>query len=168
VANSHNSLTEGNNLLINLDPASHWLVGQLFGIHLFAVLGGFLIGAAAVLLYFTIGRIAGVSGIFFAGLNQGGLWRWLFLGGMVAGSGLTGQLFPYLNVVSRPEPGFGVLIVAGLLVGWGTRQGSGCTSGHGVCGLGRLAPRSLVAVLVFMAAGVFTASLLRHWLGMSA
>ena len=155
-------------MLINLDPASHWLVGQLFGIHLFAVLGGFLIGAAAVLLYFTIGRIAGVSGILFAGLNQGGLWRWLFLGGMVAGSGLTGQLFPYLNVVSRPEPGLGVLIVAGLLVGWGTRQGSGCTSGHGVCGLGRLAPRSLVAVLVFMAAGVFTASLLRHWLGMSA
>ncbi|MFZ4537292.1 YeeE/YedE family protein [Propionivibrio sp.] len=155
-------------MLSKLDPASHWLVGQIAGIHLFTVLGGLMIGAAAVLLYLAIGRIAGVSGIFFSGLNEGGLWRWLFLGGIVAGAGLTAHWFPSLNIVSRPHPGFWLLIVSGLLVGWGTRQGSGCTSGHGVCGLGRLAPRSLAAVLVFMAAGIFTASLLRHWLGVPA
>jgi hypothetical protein len=115
-----------------------------------------------------VGRIAGVSGIFFTAARQGGSWRWLFLGGIVAGAGLGGLLFPTLNIVSRPSPGLWILILSGLLVGWGTRQGGGCTSGHGVCGLGRLAPRSLVAVLVFMAAGVFTASLLRHWLGVAA
>ena len=85
-----------------------------------------------------------------------------------ARAGLGAQLFPSLNIVTRPSPGWLILTVSGLLVGWGTRQGGGCTSGHGVCGLGRLAPRSLVAVLVFMAAGIFTASLLRHWLGVPA
>jgi hypothetical protein len=155
-------------VLTNLETASHWLVGQIAGIHLFTVMGGLMIGTAAVLLYYAIGRIAGVSGIFFTGLNEGGLWRWLFLGGIVAGAGLIAQLFPSLNMVSRPNPGVLVLILSGLLVGWGTRQGSGCTSGHGVCGLGRLAPRSLVAVIVFMVAGIFTASLLRHWLGVQA
>jgi len=154
--------------MTNLETASHWLVGQIAGIHLFTVMGGLMIGTAAVLLYYAIGRIAGVSGIFFTGLNEGGLWRCLFLGGIVAGAGLIAQLFPSLNMVSRPNPGVLVLILSGLLVGWGTRQGSGCTSGHGVCGLGRLAPRSLVAVIVFMVAGIFTASLLRHWLGVQA
>jgi uncharacterized membrane protein YedE/YeeE len=93
-----------------------------------------------------------------------GIRLFTLAGGMVIGA----QLFPTLNVVTRPNPGFWILVSSGLLVGWGTRQGGGCTSGHGVCGLGRLAPRSLVAVLVFMAAGVFTASLLRHWLGVPA
>jgi len=118
-----------------------------------------------VLLYHAIGRIAGVSGIFFTGIKEGGLWRWLFLVGIVLGAGLGAHLFPTLNIVTRPNPGFWILVSYGLLVGWGTRQGGGCTSGHGVCGLGRRAPRSLVAVIVFMAAGIFTASLLRHWLG---
>jgi len=159
-------------VLTSLDPESHWLVGEIAGIHLFTMLGGLMIGAAAVLLYHAIGRIAGISGILFTGsgilftgLKEGGLWRWLFLGGIVAGAGIVAHLFPSLNIVSRPHPGSWVLILSGLLVGWGTRQGSGCTSGHGVCGLGRLSPRSLVAVLVFMAAGIFAASLLRHWLG---
>jgi len=155
-------------MLTRLDPASHWLAGQVAGVHLFTLAGGLLIGAAAVLLYHAIGRIAGVSGIFFTGVKEGGLWRWLFLGGIVAGAGLAAQLWPSLNIVNRPNPGFLILTVSGLLVGWGTRQGGGCTSGHGVCGLGRLAPRSLVAVLVFMAAGILTASLLRHWLGVPA
>jgi len=155
-------------MLTELDPASHWLAGQIAGIHLFTVAGGLMIGAAAVLLYHAIGRIAGVSGIFFTGMKTGGLWRLLFLGGIVAGAALGAQLFPTLNIVSRPNPGFWILVLSGLLVGWGTRQGGGCTSGHGVCGLGRLSPRSLVAVLVFMAAGIFTASLLRHWLGVPA
>ncbi len=152
-------------MLTRLDPTSHWFVGEIAGIHLFTMLGGLMIGAAAVLLYHAIGRIAGISGILFTGLKEGGLWRWLFLGGIVAGAGIVAHLFPSLNIVSRPHPGSWVLILSGLLVGWGTRQGSGCTSGHGVCGLGRLSPRSLVAVLVFMAAGIFAASLLRHWLG---
>jgi hypothetical protein len=101
-------------------------------------------------------------------VKEGALWRWLFLGGIVLGAGLGAHLFPSLNIVSRPSPGIWILVLAGLMVGWGTRQGGGCTSGHGVCGLGRLAPRSLVAVLVFMTAGIFTASLLRHWLGVTA
>ena len=155
-------------MLTKLDPGSHWLAGQIAGVHLFTLAGGMAIGAAAVLLFHAIGRIAGVSGIFFTGIKEGGLWRWLFLGGIVGGAGLGAHLFPSLNIVSRPSPGLLILILSGLLVGWGTRQGGGCTSGHGVCGLGRLAPRSLVAVLVFMAAGIFTASLLRHWLGVPA
>jgi len=155
-------------MLTQLDSTSHWLAGQIAGMHLFTLAGGMVIGAAAVLLYHAIGRIAGVSGIFFIGFKEGGLWRWLFIGGIVAGAGLGACLFPSLNIVSRPNPGIWILILSGLLVGWGTRQGGGCTSGHGVCGLGRLSPRSLVAVLVFMAAGIFTASLLRHWLGVPA
>ena len=127
-----------------------------------------VIGAPAVLLYHAIGRIAGVSGIFFTGIKEGGLWRWLFLVGIELGAGLGAHLFPTLNIVTRPNPGFWILVSYGLLVGWGTRQGGGCTSGHGVCSLGRRAPRSLVAVIVFMAAGIFTASPLRHWLGVSA
>jgi uncharacterized membrane protein YedE/YeeE len=137
-------------------------------LHLFTLVGGSLIGAAALLLYHAIGRIAGVSGIFFTGVTEGGLWRWLFLGGIVLGAGVGALLFPSLNIVSRPNPGIWILTIAGLFVGWGTRMGSGCTSGHGVCGLGRLSPRSLVAVLVFMATGIFAASLLRHWLGVPA
>lgn len=72
----------------------------------------------AVLLYHAIGQIAGISGILFTGLKEGGLWRWLFLGGIVAGAGLAAQLFPSLNIVSRPHPGFWLLALSGLLVGW--------------------------------------------------
>jgi hypothetical protein len=105
-------------MLTQLDPASHWLAGQIVGIHLFTLAGGLMIGVAAVQLYHAIGRIAGVSGTFFTGIGQGGLWRWLFLGGIVAGAGLAAQLFPSLNIVSRPNPGFSILTVSGLLVGW--------------------------------------------------
>ena len=145
-----------------------WFAIQFMGVPLAAVLGGLLIGLAAVVLYLSIGRIAGISGIFFSALNEGGTWRWLFLAGIVVGAGLVSWLLPALRTVTRSDPGMGWLIVAGLLVGWGTRLGSGCTSGHGVCGLGRLAPRSFVAVLAFMATGIFAASMLRHWLGVPA
>lgn len=145
-----------------------WMSAQLVGIPAAALIGGVLIGAAVVVLYLSIGRIAGVSGIFFGALNEGGLWRWLFLAGVIGGAWGAVRLWPALDVVTRPQLGAGWLMVAGLLVGWGTRLGSGCTSGHGVCGLGRLAPRSAVAVLAFMGVGVFTASLLRHWLGVPA
>ena len=145
-----------------------WMTLQIVGIPTAALIGGVLIGAAAVVLYLSIGRIAGVSGIFFGALNEGGLWRWLFLAGVIGGAWGAARLWPSLDTLSRPQLGVGWLIVAGLLVGWGTRLGSGCTSGHGVCGLGRLAPRSAVAVLAFMGAGVLTASLFRHWLGVPA
>jgi hypothetical protein len=81
-------------VLIKLDPASHWLAGQIAGIHLFTVAGGMAIGAAAVLLYHSIGRIAGVSGIFFTGIKEGGLWRGLFLGCIVVGTGPGAYFFP--------------------------------------------------------------------------
>ena len=139
----------------------------LFGIPVSAWLGGIMIGLAAVGLFAFLGRIAGISGIFFASFGRdGGLWRWLFLAGIPLGGGVLAYFMPTLNGVTRPNPGVVWLIVAGFLVGWGTRMGSGCTSGHGVCRLGRLSPRSLAAVGVFMVAGVLTASLLRHWVGL--
>lgn len=130
-----------------------------------AVLGGLLIGAGAALLVLVNGRIAGVSGIL-GGLLQpragDSAWRVAFLGGLVAAPLAYGlfQLPPRLQV----EAGYPVLIVAGLLVGAGTRYGSGCTSGHGVCGLSRRSPRSLVATLAFMGAGFLTVYGMRHLL----
>jgi uncharacterized membrane protein YedE/YeeE len=128
-----------------------------------ALAGGLLIGLAAALLVLRAGRIAGISGI------VGGLlrlaagdraWRLAFVGGLVAAP------WVYLAVAgpSRPhvDASWGFVIAAGLLVGIGTRYGSGCTSGHGVCGLSRLSLRSLVATAVFMAAGFVTVALLRH------
>lgn len=134
------------------------------GIPLAAVLGGLLIGLAAVLLYVSLGRIAGISGILFGALNGEGLWRWMFLLGLLLGAWGMAQGLPNAVEVSRPSPGVLTLILAGVLVGFGTRLGNGCTSGHGVCGLGRLSLRSWVAVLAFMAAGVFMASVGRYWL----
>jgi uncharacterized membrane protein YedE/YeeE len=127
--------------------------------------GGALIGTAALLLYATLGRIAGISGIAYGGLWGGAgdrAWRWLFLGGLVAGGWIASIAFEAL-----PAPGafsnatLALAIGSGLLVGIGTRMGNGCTSGHGVCGLARLSPRSLISVLVFMGAGMLTATLLR-------
>lgn len=125
------------------------------------LIGGMVIGASAVALFWMLGRIAGISGIL-GGLLQAGAagdraWRILFLAGL---------LFAGLLVAPQPTlaPGSSLplLIVAGLLVGFGSRMGSGCTSGHGVCGLGRLSSRSLVATLTFMATGFLTVFLMRH------
>lgn len=129
-----------------------------------ALLGGLLIGAAAALLLLLIGRIAGISGLL-GGLLQpvrGDLsWRLLFLLGMLSAPFLvllgTGR-FPAITAVASERQ----LIVAGLLVGFGTRLGSGCTSGHGVCGIGRRSVRSLVATVTFIAAGALTVLVLRH------
>jgi len=132
-----------------------------------ASVGGLLIGASAVVLMITLGRIAGVSGIFGAVIGTGGGgrgWSLAFLLGLIAGAAITHLLFPGL-VEARTAYPRGLLLIAGLLVGFGTALGSGCTSGHGVCGLSRLSPRSLVAVAIFMAAGVGTATLLRGVLG---
>jgi uncharacterized membrane protein YedE/YeeE len=125
--------------------------------------GGVLIGLAAALLLFFNGRIAGISGIL-GGLLQpvrGDTgWRVAFVIGLVVAP-LAWGLFAALPVV-RIDAGNVTLIVAGLLVGLGTRTGSGCTSGHGVCGLARLSPRSMVATAAFMLAGFACVYVVRH------
>lgn len=131
------------------------------------VAGGALIGLAAGLYLLGNGRIAGISGLTAAatGLARGsprGLAA-LFLGGLLGGAWLTAWLVREPQVTSAaPLP---LLFVAGLLVGFGTRLGSGCTSGHGICGLARWSPRSLLATAVFMSVAVLTVTLLRRLLG---
>jgi uncharacterized membrane protein YedE/YeeE len=128
--------------------------------------GGVLIGLSAALLILGSGRVAGISGIVGGLLKPGGpdtRWRLAFLGGLLAAP-LLWRLFAALPE-AQPVTGGGMLVVAGLLVGIGTRYGSGCTSGHGVCGLSRLSPRSLAATLTFMGAGFATVYVVRHLLG---
>jgi len=128
--------------------------------------GGVLIGLSAALLILGSGRVAGISGIVGGLLRPGGpdtTWRLAFLGGLLVAP-LLWRLFAALPE-AQPVAGGGLLVVAGLLVGIGTRYGSGCTSGHGVCGLSRLSPRSLVATLAFMGAGFATVYVVRHLLG---
>lgn len=135
-----------------------------------AALGGSLIGLAAAVLWLGNGRIAGISGIFGQLLPpaQTVVWRLVFLIALVLGAWATSRLFPEIGVggvepsaLVPPPPAVGVpppvwLIVAGLLIGFGTKIGNGCTSGHGVCGLARLSLRSLVAVLVFFGMAIIT------------
>lgn len=128
--------------------------------------GGILIGIAAAMLVLLNGRVAGISGILGGVLvprRSDIAWRVAFIAGLVAAP--WAYLLFALAPVPRIEAGFGTLIVAGLLVGLGTRYGSGCTSGHGVCGLSRLSPRSLVATGAFMAAGFATVFIVRHVIG---
>ncbi len=129
-----------------------------------ALAGGALIGAAAVLLYWLNGRLAGVSGIA-AGLLRPAAgetaWRACFLAGLVIGV-ILAKAFGVAPPVLHVTDDVAVLLAGGLLVGFGTRVGGGCTSGHGVCGLARLSRRSLVATLVFMAAAFATVYLVRH------
>lgn len=131
-----------------------------------ALTGGLLIGLAAAMLVLFNGRIAGISGILGSLLKpaRGDVaWRVAFVVGLVAA--------PAVFLCVRPLPsvdidaGWPALAAAGLMVGLGTRYGSGCTSGHGVCGLSRLSPRSLAATVTFMAAGFATVFVLRHLLG---
>lgn len=132
-----------------------------------ALAGGVLVGVAAAMFVLLNGRIAGISGI------VGGLlrpvrgdvaWRLAFVAGLVAAP------MAYAAFAQWPQPqidaGYVALVAAGLLVGVGTRYASGCTSGHGVCGLSRLSPRSLAATAVFMGAGFLTVFLMRHLLGL--
>jgi uncharacterized membrane protein YedE/YeeE len=130
------------------------------------LVGGVLIGAAAVLLLWSIGRIAGISGIVngVATAPRGDRgWRIAFLAGMAVAGAIALHL---AGAAPREQTGATVLlVVAGLLVGFGTRVGSGCTSGHGVCGLGRMSLRSLAAVVTFMLAGMATTYVLRHLVG---
>ena len=128
-----------------------------------AALGGGLIGCAVAMLLLLSGRIAGVSGI------AGGLfrpqrgdvaWRVAFIVGLVISPAI--YALAIAAPVIRIDATYPTLIVAGLLVGYGTRLGSGCTSGHGICGMSRLSPRSIVATLAFMAAGFVTVFVVRH------
>ena len=128
--------------------------------------GGILIGLASLLLLVALGRIAGISGIA-AGLlppRRGDIgWRLAFVIGLPMGAALWMLDAGGAAVASHAPPW--QLALAGLLVGVGTRVGSGCTSGHGVCGIARLSPRSLVATLCFVAAGFVTVYVMRHVLG---
>ena len=128
-----------------------------------ALIGGALIGLAATLLYAGIGRIAGISGLLNHALEhrEGRGWRLAFLAGLVIAAG---GWFAWSSSVARSGFPWPWLIVAGLLVGMGTRIGNGCTSGHGICGLARFSKRSLLAVVVFMSTGILTTTLLRHGL----
>lgn len=128
--------------------------------------GGALIGVAATIFILVNGRIAGISGILGGLLRPTAgdtLWRVAFVLGLIMAPVLYG-VFAELPAI-QIDSGFPALIIAGLLVGVGTRYGSGCTSGHGICGISRLSPRSLVATLSFMAAGFATVFVLRHLLG---
>ena len=131
-----------------------------------ALVGGILIGIAAAMFLLLNGRVAGISGIL-GGLlkpTPGDIgWRAAFVAGLIAAP-LVYSLFAVLPSL-QIDASYGALVLAGLLVGVGTRYGSGCTSGHGVCGLSRLSPRSLVATLVFMGAGFATVFVVRHLLG---
>jgi len=131
-----------------------------------ALAGGALIGLAAALFVLFNGRIAGISGLLGSLLARGGEGRGekaLFLLGLLLAP-LLWQVFAALPVIEF-QGGWLSLLLAGLLVGVGTRYGAGCTSGHGVCGISRLSPRSLVATLAFMASGFATVYVLRHGLG---
>lgn len=123
--------------------------------------GGVLVGLAALLMLVTNGRIAGNSGIIAQCL--GGGWRLAYVLGLLAGAAAWRLLAPHDPPPSY-NPSTPLLILAGLLVGFGTRMGGGCTSGHGVCGLARLSVRSLVATLVFMAVSMVTVLVVR-WTG---
>ena len=129
--------------------------------------GGALIGLSAAMLIVLLGRVAGISGMAgallqlptWSSLQQWG-WRLAFMLGLVAAP-LVWQIFAPLPAMQMPSNPL-VIIAAGLLVGFGTRMGSGCTSGHGVCGLSRLSMRSLAATLAFMASGAATVFVVRH------
>lgn len=131
-----------------------------------ALASGAIIGGAVALLLLFNGRIAGISGITGGLLSAGGRergWRAAFLGGLLISPWLYAAAAALLP--GEIAAGSGWLAIAGLLVGVGTRLGSGCTSGHGVCGVARLAPRSLAATAVFMLLGFTTVWLMRHLLG---
>ncbi len=141
------------------------------------LIGGVMIGLSAVWLMATLGRIAGISGIvgsLVTTLPKGdSAWRVAFVLGLVSGplllmllgGGLGNVAGAPGEVVGQPAGGVGLMLVAGLLVGVGTGLGSGCTSGHGVCGLARLSSRSLVATLTFLVCAIATVYIMRHVIG---
>ena len=133
-----------------------------------AIGGGLLIGLASLFLFLSIGRIAGVSGILWRGLSNRGeqesdqLWSIAFVVGLCFGGWLL-HVIADIPVPELVNENHWKIALSGLLVGFGTRLGNGCTSGHGVCGIGRLSLRSVVATSVFMLTAVLTVILMRHF-----
>ncbi len=126
--------------------------------------GGILIGLSVTIMLLFNGRITGVSGIIAELLTPKvgeWLWRLVFLIGMISGSTFFVYLFPE---TFTPRTGFptSLLVIGGLLVGFGTKLGSGCTSGHGICGIAQLSPRSIIATVIFMFSGAVTVFIIRH------
>jgi uncharacterized membrane protein YedE/YeeE len=133
-----------------------------------SLMGGILLGIAAGVLFLNSGRILGITGILEGLLtpkSDDSSWRLVFLLGMLSAPLAAKFLLPAgLLQAPRMDANWAMVIAAGLLVGFGTRWGAGCTSGHGICGLSRLSGRSLVATLSFMGAGFVTVFVVRHWL----
>jgi uncharacterized protein len=132
-----------------------------------AAIGGALIGLSAVLLMLSTGRIAGISGIFSGLLNLRGEdkgWRIAFLAGLILAPVIAGGIGYGMAMPVLPA-NWAIIVVAGLLVGFGTRLGGGCTSGHGICGVARLSPRSVAATAIFMVTAIVTVAVTRHVLG---
>lgn len=130
---------------------------------LFPLIGGGIIGLAASLMLLLNGRVMGVSGIVKGVIDprRGDvLWRALFIAGLLCGGALLHLLDPQI-LDPKANRNLIVISIAGMLVGFGTALGSGCTSGHGICGVSRLSPRSIVATLTFMSAGILMATLIR-------
>lgn len=132
--------------------------------YIWPLLGGALIGLAASIMLYLNGRATGISGIVYGAAvatKKGDIsWRWFFISGMLLGGFILKVFYPVAFTGSLPTANW-TLILAGLLVGFGTTLGSGCTSGHGVCGISRLSPRSLIATLTFIAAGILAVVLFR-------
>ncbi|MEH2510284.1 putative membrane protein YedE/YeeE [Nitrobacteraceae bacterium AZCC 1564] len=132
------------------------------------LLGGALIGLAASALMLLTGRIAGISGIF-GGMLQSGArdraWRLAFVAGLIAAPLIAALAFSVPLPVPVMPASLILVAIAGLLVGFGSRMGGGCTSGHGVCGIARLSARSMVATVIFMAAAIATVAIVRHMIG---
>ncbi len=132
-----------------------------------ALTGGILIGLSASAMLLLEGKIAGISGICAGVLSRAKgdiAWRVSFIAGLLAGGMLLRIFLPRAFDFGIIRP-YGVLIAAGLLVGFGTRLGNGCTSGHGVCGISRLSPRSMVATMTFIASGAVVVYLVNHVMG---
>lgn len=137
-----------------------------------SLLGGVLIGSAAALLLWLTGHVAGISGVlgrllFTDKLSDEWIWRALFIAGLIVGAKV------YYLTFAAPPPArehfpVWLLMLSGLIVGFGTSLGKGCTSGHGVCGLGRLSLRSLVATLIFLSVAIITTTVVRHVFGLGA
>jgi uncharacterized protein len=129
--------------------------------------GGALIGLAAAALMLLTGRIAGISGILAGCLPVGSVdraWRLAFIAGLIVAP-ITGKFAGYAVPVPEITESWTILVVGGLLVGFGTRLSGGCTSGHGVCGVARLSPRSLSATAIFMGTAMIVVAVMRHGLG---
>jgi len=133
--------------------------------YLMPLTGGMLLGLSAMWLLLSLGRIAGISGIAWGSIaGPERVWRWLFLVGLLLGGLLTHNVMGQ-SVPAESTAPLWLIAASGLLVGLGTRMGGGCTSGHGVCGLGRRSPRSLVATATFMTLGVITVFIMQSVMG---